>query len=350
MDGWSASDVSSPSSVDFVSGGGGQPPLLAVEDLIVEFVGSRRSLRAVDKVSFELSQGSSLGIVGESGSGKSLTARAIMGLLPRNAARLGRIRFEGMEIDAAAEDQMRTLRGRSIAMIFQDPLSCLNPVLTIGTQIAETFRFHRQWPWRQCRVEAVRLMDRVGIPSAAQRAKDYPHQFSGGMRQRAMMAMAIALKPRILIADEPTTALDVTVQAQILDLLQQLRSEEGMAIVIISHDLGVVAELAERVAVMYAGRVMEIGGVNSVFHLPSHPYTHGLLEATPRLDRAPTEVKTMSGNPPILTSIPDGCRFHTRCAFAQLRCLSDDPALLLTGPDVSSACHFSSASRWVQPR
>ena len=273
-----------------------------------------------------------------------------MGLLAQNATWQGDIYFDGADLRTLSAEQRRRLRGRSMAMIFQDPLSFLNPVLTIGSQIAETLHFHERLPWKECHQEAIRLMDRVGIPLPAKRSRDYPHQFSGGMRQRAMIAMAIALKPKILIADEPTTALDVTVQAQVLDLLMQLRDEEGMALVLISHDLAVVAEVADTVAVMYAGRVVETGTVGPVYQEPTHPYTHGLLGAIPRIDQSDRALTVMSGTPPLLTSIPPGCRFHPRCVYAQELCHHREPALLVNPNGSSSACHFSSASEWSQPR
>jgi oligopeptide transport system ATP-binding protein len=279
-----------------------------------------------------------------------MTARAIMGLLAENATWQGDITFDGANLRTLPSDERRRLRGQSMAMIFQDPLSFLNPVLTVGGQIAEALYYRKGLPWAECRKEAMGLMDRVGIPLTKKRFHDYPHQFSGGMRQRAMIAMAIALKPKMLIADEPTTALDVTVQAQVLNLLMQLREEEGMALVLISHDLAVVAEVADTVAVMYAGRVVETGAIETVYREPAHPYTHGLLGAIPRIDQVGRTLTVMSGIPPVLTSVPSGCRFHPRCQYAQEICRRSEPALQLADNGTSSACHFSRASNWTKQR
>ncbi|MBV9354762.1 MAG: ABC transporter ATP-binding protein, partial [Chloroflexi bacterium] len=325
-------------------------PLLTVEHLRVEFAG-RRVVHAVRGLSYTIAPGETLGLVGESGSGKSVSALALLGLLPKRVGRItaGSVRFEGRELVGLPENQLRDIRGARIAMIFQDPLSSLNPVLTIGRQITEGLETHRGLGHGAARARAVELLDLVGIPDARGRVNDYPHQFSGGMRQRASIAMALACEPVLLIADEPTTALDVTIRAQILDLLTRLRADLNMAILMITHDLGVVAGFADRLAVMYAGRIVETGPTEGVLARPEHPYTVGLLQSLPRLDRPrQTELKPIGGAPPDLASHIRGCPFAPRCAWRLDRCWSVDPDLLPSERDAPSrsvpaphlaACH-----------
>jgi oligopeptide transport system ATP-binding protein len=317
--------------------------LLEVEDLFVEFHTEDGVAKAINGVSFELRQGETLAILGESGSGKSVTAQAIMGILDMPPARIagGAVRYCGHDLLTMPEDQRRTTRGPEISMVFQDALSSLNPVFPVGWQIAEMFRKHRGMNRSDSLERAMRLMDRVQIPGARQRVKAYPHQFSGGMRQRIMIAMAIALDPAVLIADEPTTALDVTVQAQIMRLLEELQEERQMGLILITHDLGVVADVADRIAVMYAGRIMEQADVYDLYRQPAHPYTKGLLDSIPRLDQKGQVLSAIGGLPPNLIYIPTGCEFHPRCRFAQEICLRDRPALREVIPGRLSACHFA---------
>ncbi|MGH3743172.1 MAG: ABC transporter ATP-binding protein, partial [Micromonosporaceae bacterium] len=280
---------------------------------------------------------------GESGSGKTMTALAVMGLLPGPAAMVSRgtITFQGREIQSLPERGYRRLRGSQMSMIFQDPMSSLNPVHTVGRQIAEMFFRHKRLGRRSARNAAVRLMERVRIPDAAQRAKQHPHQFSGGMRQRVMIAMALALDPALLIADEPTTALDVTVQSQILGLLRDIQQAERTAVLFISHDLGVVASIASQVAVMYAGRVVESGPVQQVYDAPAHPYTRSLLRSAPVLDGSQTELEAIGGAPPTVTSVPSGCPFHPRCPMARDLCRTTMPERRTIRPGQQAACHYS---------
>ncbi len=318
--------------------------LLDVEDLVVEFAMRDGVARAINGVSFRLDAGETLAILGESGSGKSVTAQAIMGILDSPPARVagGSIRYCGHELLTMDPRRRQEIRGQHIAMIFQDALSALNPVFPVGWQIAEMFRVHRGMNRADAGDEAVRLMERVRIPAARERAGNYPHQFSGGMRQRIMIAMAISLDPAVLIADEPTTALDVTVQAQVMELLTELQDETGMGLILITHDLGVVANVADRIAVMYAGRIMEAAPVADIYATPAHPYTIGLIESIPRLDRKGQELYAIGGLPPNLMDLPSGCPFHPRCARAEDICRVDLPELLTIAPGRSSACHFSS--------
>jgi len=306
-----------------------ETPLLSVRDLRVEFKG-RRTVRAVRGVSYDLARGETLGLVGESGSGKSVSALALMGLLPPKVGRVtdGSVKLEGRELVGLPESDMKGIRGARIGMIFQDPLSSLNPVLTIGRQITESLEAHRGITGGAARQRAVELLELVGIPNAGRRVKEYPHQFSGGMRQRAMIAMALACEPTLLIADEPTTALDVTIQAQILELLRGLREELGMAVLIITHDLGVVAGFADRVAVMYAGRIVETGLTEEVLEHPKHPYTVGLLRSMPRLDRVrQARLTPIEGSPPDLAAELVGCAFAPRCHWWLEVCRTVDPPL-----------------------
>jgi len=295
----------------------GSEPLLIVEDLQVEFSTRRGTVYAVNGISFDITRGETLGIVGESGCGKSVTSLAVLGLLARNGrVRSGRAIFEGRDLIRQSDRALRRIRGREIAMIFQDPMTSLNPVLTIGRQIREGLQTHLGMNKKAAETRAAELLDRVGIPSADARIGDYPHQFSGGMRQRAMIAMALACKPKLLIADEPTTALDVTIQAQILDLLRELVAEENAALILITHDLGVVAGMCERVNVMYAGMFMETGWSEQLFGSPRHPYTLGLLQSVPRLDAARrARLHPIEGVPPNMLRAPAACPFQPRCRF-----------------------------------
>jgi oligopeptide/dipeptide ABC transporter ATP-binding protein len=323
------------------------PPLLEVTDLHVEFrLRGGTTVHAVNGLSYELHAGETLAILGESGSGKSVGAQAVMGILDSPPAYVtkGEVRFRGTDLLALPEKRRRTYRGARIAMIFQDALSALNPVHRVGDQVAEMLRVHQGMGRAAARERAVELMDRVRIPSAAARAGDYPHQFSGGMRQRVMIAMALALDPDALIADEPTTALDVTVQAQIMRLLSELRDERSMGLILITHDLGVVAGVADRILVMYAGRAVEEAAAADLYARPAHPYTEGLLASVPRVDRRRAALIPIAGAPPTLTAIPPGCPFHPRCprARGRERCQVEVPELRPVGePERRSACHYA---------
>jgi peptide/nickel transport system ATP-binding protein len=304
-------------------------PLLRVEDLRVEFPTEDGVVHAVDGITYQVHKGRTLGIVGESGSGKTVSSLTTLGLTRRQGARIsGRILFDGKDLVTLPEDELRTIRGNDIAMIFQDPLSALHPLYRVGRQLTEAVRAHRDVSRAQARERAVELLGLVGIPDPARRVDAYPHEFSGGMRQRAMIAMALANEPKLLIADEPTTALDVTVQAQILALMERLQRELEMAIVIITHDLGVVAEMADDIAVMYAGRIVETASAARVFAAPEHPYTWGLLKSIPRLDSQRDEdLVPIPGTPPSLISPPSGCHFHPRCPYVQPDHTRIDPQL-----------------------
>ena len=317
--------------------------LLDVVDLHVEFHTREGVARAINGVDLQLRQGETLAVLGESGSGKSVTAQAIMGILDMPPAKIprGRIEYCGQDLLTMPEKQRRRTRGPEISMIFQDALSSLNPVFPVGWQIAEMFRVHRGLNKSDASAQAVRLMEQVNIPGAKDRLKAYPHQFSGGMRQRIMIAMAIALDPAVLIADEPTTALDVTVQAQIMDLLQELREQRKMGLILITHDLGVVADVADRIAVMYAGRIMEKAPVHELYKQPAHAYTKGLIDSIPRLDHKGQTLYAIGGLPPNLMNIPTGCEFNPRCRFAQQVCTRERPQLEDVGPERLAACHFS---------
>ena len=324
-----------------------QEPLLAVEDLRVYFDTDVGVVHAVDGVSYEIAKGETLAIVGESGCGKSVGAMSILGLVPQPPARVasGRISFEGEDLLRADEARMRQLRGDDIAMIFQEPMSSLNPVYRVGDQIGESLILHRGIDAIEARERAIELLARVGIPAPAQRADDYPHQLSGGMCQRVMIAMALACDPKLLIADEPTTALDVTVQAQILELMRRLQDETGMSILLITHDLGVVAEMAHRVVVMYAGQVVERAPVGAIFDHPSHPYTAGLLHSLPQPSTGPAlPLEPIAGNVPNALDFPRGCRFHPRCRHAFEPCRAELPEERERGRDEAgtpqrSSCH-----------
>ncbi|MFD3736162.1 ABC transporter ATP-binding protein [Streptomyces sp. NPDC058632] len=316
--------------------------LLEVRDLHVEFRTRDGVAKAVNGVSHGVDAGETLAVLGESGSGKSVTAQAIMGILDMPPGRItgGEVVFQGRDLLGLKEEQRRRVRGAEMAMIFQDALSSLNPVIPVGDQLGEMFVVHRGMSKKDARAKAVELMDRVRIPAARERARQYPHQFSGGMRQRIMIAMALALEPALIIADEPTTALDVTVQAQVMELLAELQREYRMGLVLITHDLGVVADVADRIAVMYAGRIVESAPVHDIYKAPAHPYTRGLLDSIPRLDQKGRELYAIKGLPPNLMDIPPGCAFHPRCPMARGVCRTDEPPLYEVSGTRGSACHF----------
>ena len=315
-------------------------PVLQVKDLKTQFFTDDGVVQAVDGVSFDLYPGETLGIVGESGSGKSVTALSILRLIQRPGRIVaGQILINGSDIVTMSDEEVREIRGKDIAMIFQDPLSSLNPVLKVGFQIEEAMEAHVKVSGKAALGRTIELLKQVGIPAAESRVNDYPHQFSGGMRQRAMIAMGLANKPSILIADEPTTALDVTVQAQIIELLRDLNQDLKTSIMLITHNLGVVAGICSRVLVMYAGRIVEQGPVERIFKNPQHPYTWSLLQSIPRLDSDRHDrLLSIEGLPPDLIKPPGGCRFHPRCQFRIERCFRDDPALMDVGPDQEAAC------------
>ena len=325
-------------------------PLLEVRDLRIHFPTDDGLVKAVDGLSFVLERGATLGIVGESGSGKSVTSLGIMGLHQGTSAQIsGHIQLDGEELVGATPARVRELRGSKMAMIFQDPLSSLHPYFTVGGQIAEAYRVHNQVSKSAARKHAIDMLTRVGIPQPATRVDDYPHQFSGGMRQRAMIAMALSCDPELLIADEPTTALDVTVQAQILDLIWDLQQEYHSAVIIITHDLGVVAELSDDILVMYAGRMAEYGSAEDIFDRAGHPYTWGLLGSMPRLDEERLErLLPIPGTPPSLIRVPPGCPFHPRCRYADLtdgRSQTEVPELRPVNPGHLVACHLTTEQR-----
>lgn len=314
-------------------------PILKVDNLQTYFHTDNGIAQAVDGVSFTLNQGETLGLVGESGCGKSVTSLSIMRLVPhpgRNEG--GRIFFENRDLIACSDAEMRDVRGNDIAMIFQEPMTSLNPVYTCGFQIDEAVRRHQGLNEKDARNKTVAMLRMVGIPDPEQRANEYPHQLSGGQRQRVMIAMALSCNPQVLIADEPTTALDVTIQAQILDLLRDLQQQLGMAVLLITHDLGVIAEVADHVAVMYAGKIVETGPVDAIFHNPQHPYTQGLLASVPRLDQISDRLQTISGTVPQATHFPQGCRFADRCEKAESRCREQLPQLESVNGDHRVAC------------
>jgi peptide/nickel transport system ATP-binding protein len=318
---------------------------LRVNDLKVHFPTDDGVVKAVDGLTFDLAKGKTLGIVGESGSGKSVTSLAIMGLHRGSRARItGEILLDDQDLTKVSDEELRSLRGRKLAMIFQDPLSAMHPYYTVGQQLTEAIRVHEKVSKKAARTTVIEMLARVGIPNPNRRVDQYPHEFSGGMRQRAMIAMALINNPELLIADEPTTALDVTVQAQILDLMRDLQSEFGSAIIMITHDLGVVAEIADDVLVMYGGKCVEYAEVDDAFHQPDHPYTWGLMTSMPRLDRLKQErLVPVAGNPPSLINIPPGCAFHPRCAFREFSPLPCDqvvPDLAESYPKHDSRCHI----------
>jgi oligopeptide transport system ATP-binding protein len=326
----------------------GQPPspettpLLEVRDLHVEFHTREGVAKAVNGVNYTVAAGETLAVLGESGSGKSVTAQAIMGILDMPPGKIpqGEILFRGQDMLKMSGEERRKIRGRKIAMIFQDALSSLNPVLSVGYQLGEMYRVHQGLSRKDAKAKSIELMDRVRIPAARERVGDYPHQFSGGMRQRIMIAMALSLEPDLIIADEPTTALDVTVQAQVMELLAELQREFNMGLILITHDLGVVADVADKIAVMYAGRIVETSPVHDIYRAPAHPYTKGLLESIPRLDRKGRELYAIKGLPPNLLHIPPGCAFNPRCPMAQDVCRTDVPPLYRVDALRASACHF----------
>jgi oligopeptide transport system ATP-binding protein len=316
-------------------------PLLEVKGLKTQFSTQDGVVKAVDGVSFYVDEGETLGIVGESGCGKSVSVLSVMRLIPQPPGKIvaGEVWFEGVDLLKLSDEEMRKVRGNKLAMIFQDPMTSLNPVLTIGRQIREALELHMGMNKDRSRRRATELLQLVGIPEAAARLEDYPHQFSGGMRQRAMIAMALACNPKLLIADEPTTALDVTIQAQIVELVKRLRDELGMAILWITHDLGVIAGLADRMQVMYAGHVVEEAPVKELYANPRHPYTLGLLGSLPRLDEVRAQkLRSIEGLPPDLIDLPPGCPFQPRCAFAVERCVQERPELEAVGPGHRIAC------------
>jgi oligopeptide transport system ATP-binding protein len=330
--------------IDVLPGLDPHAPLLEVNDLHVEFRTQYGVARAVNGANFVLSPGETLAILGESGCGKSVTAQAIMGILdsPPGFITKGEVKYRGLDLLKLPENERRKVRANQISMIFQDALSALNPVFNIGYQMAELFRVHRGMSRADAKRRSIELLDQVRIPAAKARIGDYPHQFSGGMRQRVMIAMALALDPEVLIADEPTTALDVTVQAQIMGLLAELQRQRNMGLILITHDMGVVADVADRISVMYAGRVVEEAPVYDIYARPAHPYTKALLESIPRLDMKGQQLKVIKGLPPALTDIPKGCAFNPRCTYAQDVCRQNPaPPPYFVAPGRTARCHFS---------
>jgi oligopeptide/dipeptide ABC transporter ATP-binding protein len=323
-------------------------PLLEVDDLHLEFRIEDGIVKAVNGLSYTLAKGETLAILGESGSGKSVSAQAVMGILdtPPGFVTRGSVKFRGVELLApnkktgTLDHVVPEVRGTRIAMVFQDALTSLNPVFTVGWQIGEMFRVHQGASRKEAKEKAIEMMERVKIPSARERVNSYPHEFSGGMRQRVMIAMALSMDPDVIIADEPTTALDVTVQSQIMELLGELQDETGMGMVLITHDLAVVADVADRVVVMYAGREMETGEIDEIFHLPSHPYTLGLMDSIARPDLHLDRLKPIPGSPPDLLAIPSGCPFHPRCTYATDRCPKEIPELEAVTDTHKSACFY----------
>ncbi|HWV00703.1 MAG TPA: oligopeptide/dipeptide ABC transporter ATP-binding protein [Devosia sp.] len=316
--------------------------LLDVTDLSIGFHMPGRDIHVVNKVNFSLDEGKTLAIVGESGSGKTQTAFSLIGLLAKNGFASGSVTFEGQELLGIPEAELNKVRAEKIAMIFQDPMTSLNPYLRVGDQLVEVLVLHKAMSKREAQAEAVRMLDAVKLPDARNIFSRFPHECSGGMRQRIMIAMALLCRPKLLIADEPTTALDVTVQAQMLELFKSLTAEFGTALIIITHDLGVVAGLADRMMVMYAGRLVETGTVDELFYDPRHPYTLGLLNSTPNVEEKNERLNSISGAPPNLERLPRGCAFHPRCAFRFERCFAEVPALLDFGEgDRKKACHYA---------
>jgi oligopeptide/dipeptide ABC transporter ATP-binding protein len=316
--------------------------ILEVRDLSIDFHSDEGAVRAVDGVSFTMQRGEILGLVGESGAGKTLTSEAILRLIrcpPGHSS--GAILYRGRDLLQLDEAEMADIRGKEIAMIFQNPISSLNPVFRVGEQLLETMALHFPERRRTLWQKAIDILTRVGIPSAERRAQDYPHQFSGGMCQRAMIGMGIACTPSLLIADEPTTALDVTIQAQILALLRRLAAELGMAVLLVSHDLGIISQMCHRVIVMYAGRIVEEAPMATIFHAPEHPYTRGLMACIPRLDEVPERLGSIAGVMPGLRDLPSGCRFHPRCPIAEPRCAVEEPELRILADGHRVACHLA---------
>lgn len=317
--------------------------LLQVQNLVVEFPSRHGTLRALDDISFDIAPGEILGVVGESGAGKSLTGASIIGLLePPGRVAGGQILLQGQRIDHLGADQMRHIRGRKIGAIFQDPLTSLNPLYSVGRQLTETILAHLPVSASEARQRAIQLLVDTGIPAAEQRIDHYPHQFSGGMRQRVVIALALAAEPQLIVADEPTTALDVSIQAQIISLLKRICKERGAAVMLITHDMGVIAETCDRVAVMYAGRIAEIGPVHEVIHHPAHPYTAGLMASIPDMDSDRERLAQIDGAMPRLNAIPSGCAFNPRCTQVHARCLADRPELMAAGA-TRAACWLHAA-------
>ncbi|GFE66009.1 ABC transporter ATP-binding protein [Litoreibacter roseus] len=315
-------------------------PVLSVRDLVVEIPTREGILRPVDNVSYDIAAGEILGVVGESGAGKSMTGNAVIGLLDRPARiTSGEIHVNGARVDDLPISQLRKKRGKEIGMVFQDPLTSLNPLLPVGEQLAETISEHLDVSKPEARARAIRGLEEVGIPAAAERIDSFPHEFSGGMRQRVVIALALCAEPSLVIADEPTTALDVSVQAQITALLKRLCRERGMAVMLVTHDMGVIAETADRVAVMYAGRLAELGPVRDVVTEPHHPYTDGLMGSTPIASKGQARLRQIPGNMPRLTAMPNGCAFHPRCTYVQDKCRVD-PTPRLGGADPRAACWY----------
>ena len=324
--------------------------LLQVKDLVVEFPNRRGTLRALDHINFEIAAGEILGVVGESGAGKSLTGAAIIGLLePPGRVAGGQIVLEGQRIDQLSFEEMRHIRGRKIGAIFQDPLTSLNPLYTVGQQIIETIRTHLPVGEAEARSRAIALLQDTGIPAAEQRIDHYPHQFSGGMRQRVVIALALAAEPKLIVADEPTTALDVSIQAQIIQLLKKVCKERGAAVMLITHDMGVIAETCDRVAVLYAGRVAEIGPVHQVIHQPAHPYTAGLMASIPDMESERERLNQIDGAMPRLNAIPPGCAYNPRCSERLERCLRERPELMPAGA-TQAACWLHAAATLEKAR
>ncbi len=315
--------------------------LLQIKDLRTHFFTEEGVVKAVNGVSYDVEEGETLGLVGESGCGKSVSALSILRLIPNPPGKIvgGEILFDGQDLLKLDEDEIRHIRGNKIAMVFQEPMTSLNPVLTIGRQLTEAIELHLKYDKEKARARAIELLEMVGIPEAPTRLNDYPHKFSGGMRQRVMIAMALSCNPKLLLADEPTTALDVTIQAQILEIMARLSKEFGTAVIIITHNLGVVARYADRINVMYAGKVVERGSSLEIFHNPRHPYTVGLLKSVPRLDQSRKEkLEPIEGSPPDLTNLPKGCSFYPRCRWHVDKCLEEIPPLALVGESHFSAC------------
>jgi oligopeptide/dipeptide ABC transporter ATP-binding protein len=315
-------------------------PIITVKSLQTELNTSQGKALAVDDVSFSIEPGKTLALVGESGCGKSMTSLSIMRLIPEPPAKIigGEVLFDGIDLLKASEWNMRKIRGNSISMIFQEPMTSLNPLYRVGNQIGEVFRNHQQMSPKDARDASIEMLKLVGIPAPESRIDDFPHQLSGGMRQRVMIAMALAGKPKLLIADEPTTALDVTIQAQILDLLRNLQQELGTAILLITHDLGVVAEMADDVAMMYAGRIVQHAPIKDLFANPGHPYTHGLFTSIPSLENQGEVLETIEGQVPTLSELPDGCRFHPRCPYTMDKCRVDSPPIVDQPDGSQMAC------------
>ncbi len=316
-----------------------QTPVLSFQELKTYFFTASGVTKAVDGVSLSVEAGETLGIVGESGSGKTVTCLSALRLVPRPGKIVGgHILFENRDLVGLAEGELRRIRGKQIGMVFQDPMSSLNPFLTIGEQVAEPLRIHDRLSRRQARRRVIELLEKVGLPEPAARLEDYPHRFSGGMRQRVMIAMALITRPKVLIADEPTTALDVTIQAQVLELFRGLKEEFGASILLITHNLGILAGMADRVAVMYAGRVVECAPTSELFYHPRHPYTLGLLKAVPRLGNTPQTLAPIAGSPPDLAQLPPGCSFYERCPYHQPRCRDEAPPLAPVGNQHRASC------------